>query len=231
MLEALVFTLKIFPKLIIFSIAGELAFFVLANALAVFAVVSFLVYVKWSVLYIFMSVILFNSVVKLIYYAVVESMRVTFYIQIFYSKLGDLEPVDFTEELGSIAARVPALAPLIKRSGLEIEIPQGEQGRILGEDFKDDIRKTFTDIGAAFSLGADELLVDADDVTNLDLESNVTSPHVVKQPASKVVPREPVNNVEADSELDEAIGDLGEDLDDISFDPFGGESGLGRRRS
>lgn len=174
MLEGMAFTIRVLPQLLINSLIFEVAFILLANTVTIASLFVLLKFVGFNFLFFVYAFILYRTLVKLFYYVVVESLRLSIYINSFYSELNDLEPFDINATLARLFGSVPLVGTLIKKSGQSIE-PAGSEGSPIFEDnLQEMFRQNVAEVASAFNLNTDELLEEPieEDVVEVEPEES-----------------------------------------------------------
>ena len=208
MLESLVFIVRVFPKLLISSIFIEVGFLILSNIIAsiiIFLVVTFSGFSLWII---FFCIVLYRTCIQVIYYTLIESLRLTFYLYSFYSELSELEPLNIRDGIADLLGKVPLLKSLVKKSGKKIE-PTGSEGTpILEGDINSILVDNVKEVAKAFNLNPEDII-----------ENKKENKHEVQE--EKDVELEEVKEeTEQEQEEDEKVPDVSDiDLgDDVEVD-------------
>lgn len=236
MLESLTLAVRLFPKLMINSIAMEVFMFFVARGLAVVFSVILIILANqlWNIPFLYscaIMVIMYKTLVDIVYYGLVDTIRVVTYLAIFYYEAGKLDALDMQQEAAALAMKVPGLKKLMKKAGLEV--PEGEptQGASLVDiNLQEDFKEALAGIGLALALESEDYGSSSEE--DYDLEPS--SRYVTEQPTlSNQQSTNRQSEVSPPSDDDFSVGDeqiissediqLGFDESDVS-DPFSSDT-------
>lgn len=160
MLEGMVFTVRVLPQLLINSLLFEVAFILLANIATIAIIISLAGYIGFSFFFFVCAFILYRTLIRLFYYVVIESLRLTVYLHSFYSEVNELEPFNINDTLAELLGKIPLLGPLVQNSGQEIEPSSSGASNILEGDLNQMIRDNVTQVASSFNLNPSEIIVE-----------------------------------------------------------------------
>lgn len=234
MLEGMVFTVRVLPKLMVNSLVFEVAFLFLAHAVTVGLIILFIMYYGFSWLMIFYILIAFRTLIQIFYHAVVESLRLNVYLYSFYSEVNELEPFDILETMGSIVGKVPMLGALVKKSGLKIEPSGAEGSNILDGDFNQILKDNIAEAASAFNLNTNDILDEEELNLSTEVETKKEQPKEDSQedntPNEVSTPEEPAVQDE-EILIPSTEDDIEVELeDDTNVNPFVRQSGAQHSR-
>lgn len=195
-LEGMAFLVRTLPQLLISTLIIEAAFLFLSNVLLISIIASVFYFSGYSFVLLLAGIFLYRMLLDLIYYALVEPIRIAVYIYAFYSELSELEPIDIKQEIASLIGKVPVIGALAKKAGMKVE-PVGNEGESLfNADFNGVIKDNVATVADAFNLNVDDLMEDV--VEEQRTRQNNTEPQEVEV-ASSVEEEEAVVEVEEET--------------------------------
>ena len=221
MLEGLTFIIRTFPSLLVNSLVIEVGFIIVANAIAIGLIVLTMFFVGFNFAFIFIAIILYRTIIQLIYYTIIESFRLTFYLYSFYSEMDDLEPFDITDSIANLVGKVPLLKSLVKQSGLKVE-PTGMEGdHILEGDMDKILVDNVKEVANAFNLNTNEILKPEEPKSEEEEEEAKPEEQAESEEETKPDQEvEPEPKVEDSHDLEFEIEDDFESEPEIPFNPF-----------